>query len=55
MVFAGMNPESKLVEIVEIASHPYFIGVIFQPENKSRPNKPHPLFLGLINTAKSVR
>lgn len=55
MLFAGMNPDSKLVEIIEIKSHPYFIGVIFEPENKSRPNKPHPLFLGLINTAKSVR
>ena len=55
MLFAGMNPDSKLVEIVEIKSHPYFVGVIFEPENKSRPNRPHPLFLGLINTAKSVR
>lgn len=55
MIFAGMNPESKLVEIIEIKSHPYFVGVIFEPENKSRPNRPHPLFLGLINTAKSVR
>ncbi len=55
MLFAGMNPESKLVEVVEIKTHPYFVGVIFEPENKSRPNKPHPLFLGLINTAKSVR
>lgn len=55
MLFAGMNPDSKLVEIVELKTHPYFVGVIFEPENKSRPNRPHPLFLGLINTAKSVR
>ncbi|MBR7172568.1 MAG: CTP synthase [Clostridia bacterium] len=55
MLFAGMNPDSKLVEVIENKSHPYFVGVIFEPENKSRPNKPHPLFLGLINTAKSVR
>ncbi|MBQ4541915.1 MAG: CTP synthase [Clostridia bacterium] len=55
MIFAGMNPDSKLVEIVELKTHPYFVGVIFEPENKSRPNRPHPLFLGLINTAKSIR
>lgn len=54
-VFAGMNPESKLVEIVELKDHPYFVCVIFEPEYLSRPNRPHPLFLGLINTAKSVR
>ena len=51
----GMNPESKLVEIVELKNHPYFVGVIFEPECLSRPNRPHPLFLGLINTAKSIR
>ena len=36
MLFAGMNPDSKLVEIVELKTHPYFIGVIFEPENKSQ-------------------
>ncbi len=55
MLFAGMNPESKLVEIVELKDHPYFVATIFEPQYKSRPNKPHPLFLGLMNTAKSVR
>ncbi len=55
VVFAGMQPESKLTEIIELKNHPFFIGTIFQPEFKSYPSKPHPLYLGLINTAKSVR
>lgn len=55
MVFAGMNPESKLIESIELKDHPFFLATIFEPQYKSRPNKPHPLFLGLMNTAKSVR
>ena len=55
MLIAGMNPESKLVEIIEYKNHPFFVGTIFEVGNKSRPNRPHPLFLGLANTAKSVR
>lgn len=55
MFSAGMNPESKLVEMIELKGHPFFVGVIFEAQYKSRPNKPHPLFLGLINTAKSIR
>ena len=51
----GMNPETKLIELVELPSHPFFIACIYEPEYQSRPNKPHPLFLGFINTAKSVR
>jgi len=47
----GINKEKKLVEIVELASHPYFIGTQFHPEFKSRPTRPHPLFLGLIKAA----
>ncbi len=55
MLLAGMNPETKLIELVELKDHPFFISTIYQPELKSRPNKPHPLFLGLANAAKSVR
>lgn len=51
----GMNPESKLVEVIELQNHPFFVGVNFQPEFKSKPYRPHPIFLGLVNTAKSVR
>lgn len=55
ILFAGINPESKLIEIIELQNHPFFVAVNFQPEFKSRPYRPHPLFLGLVNTAKSVR
>lgn len=47
----GVNPESNLVEIVELKNHPYFIGVQFHPELKSRPLDPHPLFMGLVAAA----
>jgi CTP synthase len=48
---AGVNPESKLVEAVELEGHPFFIGVQFHPEFKSRPNRAHPLFAGLVQAA----
>ena len=53
--FVGMNPESKLIEAIELQNHPFYVGVNFQPEFKSRPYRPHPIFLGLVNTAKSIR
>ncbi|MBL4695125.1 CTP synthase [Candidatus Gracilibacteria bacterium] len=53
MVFAGINPKTQLVEIAEIKDHPFMIGCQFHPEFKSRPNKPHPLFQGLIAAAKN--
>lgn len=53
--FVGMNPESKLIEAIELQNHPFFVGVNFQPEFKSKPYRPHPIYLGLVNTAKSVR
>ena len=51
----GRNPETGLVEIVEIPSHPFFIGVQFHPECKSRPNKAHPLFLGFVGASLENR
>ena len=51
MTAAGVNPERNLVEIVEIASHPWFVGVQFHPDFKSRPNRPHPLFRDLVGAA----
>ncbi|MBQ7352228.1 MAG: CTP synthase [Clostridia bacterium] len=51
MTFSGINPEKDLVEIVEYEDHPFFIASQFHPEFKSRPNKPHPLFVGLIRQA----
>src|SRR3989338_3409138 len=46
MVFSGVSPDNTLVELIEIKNHPYFTGSQFHPEFKSRPEKPHPLFVG---------
>ncbi len=53
MVFSGLSPDGKLVEIAELAEHPYMIGSQFHPEFLSRPMRPHPLFVGLIRAAKA--
>lgn len=47
----GVNPESDLVEIVELKNHPFFVGTQFHPEFKSRPMSPHPLFLAFVKAA----
>ena len=49
---SGVSPDGSLVEIVELKDHPYFIAGQFHPELKSRPNRPAPLFVGLIKAAK---
>ena len=51
MVFSGMSPDGRLPEIVEIKDHPWFIGVQFHPELKSKPFAPHPLFADFIRAA----
>ena len=51
LVFSGMSPDGLLPEMVEIADHPWFIGVQFHPELKSRPFEPHPLFAAFIRAA----
>lgn len=51
LVFSGQSPDGMLVEIVENKEHPYMIACQFHPEFLSRPNRPHPLFLGLIQAA----
>lgn len=51
LVLAGTSPDGRLVETVEIKDHPFFVGVQFHPEFKSRPNKPHPLFKGFVSAA----
>ena len=48
LVIAGTSPDERLVEIVEIKDHPWFVGVQFHPEFKSRPDRPHPLFKQFI-------
>ncbi len=51
LIFSGMSPDGALPEIVERPDHPWFIGVQFHPELKSRPFEPHPLFAGFIGAA----
>ncbi len=51
MKLSGLSPDKSLVEIIEIPGHPWFVGCQFHPEYKSRPNRPHPLFVGLIKAA----
>ena len=51
LVASGLSPDGKLVEIVELPGHPYFIASQFHPEFKSRPTAPHPLFNGLVKAA----
>jgi CTP synthase len=48
LVFSGLSKDGRLVEIIELKNHPFFLATQFHPEFKSRPNKPHPLFLGFI-------
>lgn len=50
MIFSGTSPDNTLVEIVELKNHPWFVACQFHPEFKSRPGKPHPLFLGLVKS-----
>ncbi len=52
MVFSGLSPDGLLVEIAELAEHPFMVATQFHPEFLSRPNRPHPLFVGLIKAAK---
>jgi CTP synthase len=52
MVFSGVSPDGKLIEIAELAGHPYMVGSQFHPEFLSRPNRAHPLFVGLIRAIK---
>ena len=52
---SGTSPDGLLVEMVEIEKHPYFIAGQFHPELKSRPNRPAPLFVGLVKSAINTR
>ena len=55
MKASGRNPETGLVEIVEIPSHPFFIGVQFHPELKSTPEVPQPMFVAFVKAAIANR
>ena len=51
-MLSGLSPDGHLVEMIELPGHPWFVAGQFHPELKSRPNKAHPLFRGLIGAAK---
>jgi CTP synthase len=51
MIASGINPETNLVEIIEVPSHPWFIGVQFHPEYKSTVVNPHPLFVSFVKAS----
>ncbi|MCR3758362.1 CTP synthase [Clostridium felsineum] len=55
LILAGTSPDDRLVEIVEVKDHPWFVGVQFHPEFKSRPNRPHALFRDFIKAACSKK
>ena len=52
LVFSGVSPDNRLVEMIEIAEHPWFVATQAHPEFKSRPTRPHPLFKGFVQAAK---
>jgi len=54
MIFSGESPDGRLVEIAELADHPFMVGSQFHPEFLSRPNRPHPLFKCFIEAAANL-
>jgi CTP synthase len=54
MIFSGMSPDERLPEIIELKDHPWFVGVQFHPELKSKPFHPHPLFADFVRAAKDI-
>ena len=55
MIFSGINEDADLVEIIELADHPWFVAVQFHPEFKSRPHRPHPLFRDFVGSALKIK
>jgi CTP synthase len=55
MLISGVSPDKRLVEMVELPDHPYFVGCQFHPEFKSRPQAPHPLFRSFVAAALRAR
>jgi CTP synthase len=54
MVLSGQSPDGRLVEIIELKNHPWFVASQFHPEFRSRPERPHPLFDGFIGSAVAL-
>ncbi len=55
MTLSGLSPDGRIVEMIEIKDHPYFVATQAHPEFKSRPDQPHPLFRGLVEAALNYR
>ena len=55
LIFSALSPDGMLPEIIELKNHPWFVGVQFHPEFKSRPFTPHPLFSSFIKAAETNR
>jgi CTP synthase len=55
MVFSGLSPDEHLVEIAELADHPFMLGTQFHPEFLTRPNRPHPLFRAFVAAVAAHR
>ena len=55
LTLSGLSPDGRLVETVELTDRPFYVGVQFHPEFKSRPNRPHPLFAGFVGAAMEKR
>jgi CTP synthase len=55
LIFGGTSPDGRLVEMIELQDHPYFLACQFHPEFKSRPTEPHPLFSRFVEAAKVRR
>ena len=51
LIISGISPDGRLVETVELSDNPFFVGVQYHPEFKSRPNHPHPLFSGFVKAS----
>jgi CTP synthase len=54
MILSGQSPDGRLVEIIELKDHPWFVASQFHPEFRSRPDRPHPLFDGFIGAAVAL-
>ena len=54
-VLSGLSPDGRIVEMIELKDHPWFVASQFHPELKSRPNHPHPLFKDFVTAALNVK
>jgi CTP synthase len=54
LIASGVSPDGNLVEIMEFKGHPFFVGVQFHPEFRSRPNRPHPIFQAFVEAAMNT-